>query len=169
MKLLWGFVCVCVFGIFMFISCMWIFHDLEFSFLFYFFLRGFGMSSNLWYKYRLLVLGSITYTLKPFSSEDSCLRVISSSWETWKTRPGCGNSWQSFEAKPSVFFCSLPFSCLPYNLPETIPVIPQALATSSSHSHLSSCAPQVPEHSTTSSHDTLLCSFLKCEALGPNC
>lgn len=46
------------------------------------------MSSNLWYKYRLLVLGSITYTLKPFSSEDSCLRVISSSWETWKTRPG---------------------------------------------------------------------------------
>lgn len=88
MKLLWEFVCVCVFGIFMFISCMWIFHDLEFSFLFYFFLRGFGMSSNLWYKYRLLVLGSITYTLKPFSSEDSCLRVISSSWETWKTRPG---------------------------------------------------------------------------------
>lgn len=66
MKLLWEFVCVCVFGIFMFISCMWIFHDLEFSFLFYFFLRGFGMSSNLWYKYRLLVLGSITLHSEAF-------------------------------------------------------------------------------------------------------
>ena len=48
-------------------------------------------------------------------------------------------------------------------------MIPQALATSSSRSHLSSSTPQVPEHSTTSSHDTLLCSFLECEALGPNC
>lgn len=64
------------------------FMALIFFFFFSFFLRGFGVSSNLWYKYRLLVLGSITYTLKPLNSEDNCLRVISSTWATLKTRLG---------------------------------------------------------------------------------
>lgn len=46
------------------------------------------MSSNLWYKYRLLVLGSPAYTLKTLNSEDNCFRVIPSPYATLKNRLG---------------------------------------------------------------------------------
>ena len=90
------------------------------------------MSSNLWYKYRLLVLGSITYTLKPFSSEDSCLRVISSSWETWKTRPGLWEQLTELWREAIGFLLLTPFLVGTTQPAWPIPVNPQAPATSSS-------------------------------------
>lgn len=56
----------------------------HFFFLSFFLRRGFGMNSNLWYKYRLLVLGSITYTLKPLNSKDKCSKAALSTCVTLK-------------------------------------------------------------------------------------
>lgn len=100
---------LCVFSVFTFISfsCMWIFHDFKFWFCFFvfnsFLRRGFGMSSNLWYKYRLLVLGSAPYTLKPLNSEDNYFRVIPSTCATLKTRLGLWEQLTKFW-KDAIFF-----------------------------------------------------------------
>lgn len=48
------------------------------------------MRSSLWYKCRLLVLGSIMHTLKPLNSENNCFRVIPSTCAALKNRRGMG-------------------------------------------------------------------------------
>lgn len=86
----------------------------KFCFLFFnsFLRRGFGMSSNLWYKYRLLILGSTTYTLKPLNSEDDCFRVISSTCATLKTRLGLWEQLTKFWEDAICFPWISPFLLL---------------------------------------------------------
>lgn len=87
---------------------------LFFVFFFNSFLRrGFGMSSNLWYKYRLLVLGSATYTLKPLNSEDNCFRVIPCTCATLKTRLGLWEQLTKFWKDAICFLWISLFTCLP--------------------------------------------------------
>lgn len=119
--------CVCTCLVFLCISCMWIFHDFNF---FYFLIvslrRDFGMSSNLWWYYRLLVLGSITYSLKPFSSEDPCFRVTPGTCATLRTRLGLWEQLaQSWKAACVSSDLSLRY-CLPCSLPKVMPVTLQA-------------------------------------------
>lgn len=149
-----------------------------FCFLFFFFnsflRRGFGMSSNLWYKYRLLVLGSATYTLKPLNSEDNCFRVIPCTCATLKTRLGLWEQLTKFWKDAICFLWISLFTCLPAQASQggardcagTGPVPPRG--------HLFSRARLLQFYSARQLPSVIdcfcfVCLFLKCEALGPNC
>lgn len=172
---------LCVFGVFLrllALAACEFFMTLSFVFVFCFFnfflRRGFGISSNLWYKYRLLVLGSTTYTLKPLNSEDNCFRVIPSTRATLKTRLGLWEQLTKFWKEPICFLWISPFfNVYLHKLPTVVPETVQAPVMFSrgrlfSHARLlqSQSTRQLPS---VTDCFCLVCSFLKCEALGPNC
>lgn len=121
---------LCVFSIFMFISfsCMWIFHDFQVLLLLLLLFspkKRFGMSSNLWYKYGLLVLGSTAYTLKPLNAEGNCFGVIPGTCTTLKTRRGLWEQLTKFWKDGICFLRAFAFHL--YSLPTATPVIGRAL------------------------------------------
>ena len=164
-------ICLCAFGIFtsLFSACEF-FLTLSFFFPFFLlcFLRGFGMSPNMWYKYWLLVSGSITYTPKPLNSEDNCFRVIPSTWATLKTKLGLWEQLTEFHRDAILLAPFLVFTVHPSR--------GRSLVESADAGHLplqpsfQFCSPlnfQNTQQLPLMIH--FLCSFFKCEALGPNC
>lgn len=110
MKLLWGFLCVFLVFLCLLAAC-------EFFMTFFklkkkkknFPLRGFGMRSSLWYKYRLIVLGSITYTPKPLNSTENFFQVIPSTHAALKNRVGLWEHLTQFGKDAMCFFLISPF------------------------------------------------------------
>lgn len=103
--------CVCLVFLCLLAACEFFMTFFKLFFISFFFLRrGFGMSSNMWYKYRLLVLGSIPYTLKPLNSEDNWFRVIPSTCATLKNRLGLWEQLTRFWKDAICFLLISPFS-----------------------------------------------------------